>query len=254
MGSGVVGYNIPCKRFLMSDTNPHLIRFYRSVNTGRITPEIARKYLEKEGSILLEKGAEHYLEVRKRFNERHEPLDFLFLNRAGFNGMIRFNRKGEINVPFCKKPQRFAPAYITRIVNQIETIRKRLESCEYEFECRPFLRTIEQAKKNDIVYCDPPYIGRHTDYHNRWGEEDEGELFEALCRMPGYFILSTWHHNDYRRNPHIEKFRERFHIRTREHFYHLGGVESNRHSIVEAIVANYEMPQGDRGGTDDSMP
>ena len=242
MGSGVVGYNIHCKRVLMGDTNPHLIRFYQSVQKGRITPEIVREHLEREGSILLDKGADHYRAVRKRFNERHEPLDFLFLNRAGFNGMIRFNRKGEINVPFCKKPQRFAPAYITRIVNQIGYVRERLIADEFEFERQPFLRTIEQAKESDIVYCDPPYIDRHADYHNRWGEEDERSLFEALCRMPGHFILSTWHHNGYRRNRHIEKFRERFHIRTREHFYHLGGLENHRHSITEAIVANYEMP------------
>ncbi len=242
MGSGVVGYNIPGKRALMGDNNPHLIRFYESLQQGRITAGIAREYLEREGAILLAEGADHYRAVRKRFNEKHEPLDFLFLNRASFNGMIRFNRKGEFNVPFCKKPQRFAPAYITRIVNQIEYVSRRLEASEYEFRYQPFQRTIEQAGADDIVYCDPPYIERHTDYHDRWGEKDEGELFDALLGIRGYFMLSTWHHNGYRRNRHLEKFRGRFHIRTREHFYHLGGRTSHRHAMTEAIITNYDIP------------
>ena len=33
--------------------------------------------------------------------------------------MMRFNRRGQWNVPFCKKPERFAPAYVTKICNQI---------------------------------------------------------------------------------------------------------------------------------------
>ncbi len=41
-----------------------------------------------------------------------DPLKFLFLNRADFNGMIRLNRKGEFNVPFCKKPERFSKSHI----------------------------------------------------------------------------------------------------------------------------------------------
>ena len=42
-----------------------------------------------EGTRLLERGESHYYEIREHFNKTHEPLDFLFLNRAGFNGMIR---------------------------------------------------------------------------------------------------------------------------------------------------------------------
>ena len=91
MGTGVVAFNLAPKKALLCDTNPHLVNFYLSLADGLTTPGIVRKFLNNEGAKLLEKGESHYYKVRDRFNKEHRPLDFLFLNRAGFNGMIRFN-------------------------------------------------------------------------------------------------------------------------------------------------------------------
>ncbi|PSJ80557.1 DNA adenine methylase [Neisseria iguanae] len=66
------------------------------------------EYLSREGGLFLGKGEAHYYTIWKRFNQDAEPLDFLFFNRAGFNGMIRFNKKGEFSIPFCCKLNRFA--------------------------------------------------------------------------------------------------------------------------------------------------
>ena len=98
MGTGVVAFNLAPQQALLCDTNPHLINFYKAINEGSLTPEIVRQFLNVEGAKLLEKGESYYYEVRNRFNKEHQPLDFLFLNRAGFNGMIRFNKKGQFNI------------------------------------------------------------------------------------------------------------------------------------------------------------
>lgn len=241
MGTGVVAFNIAPKHALLCDTNPHLINFYSEIKSGKITAPIVRKYLEKEGAKLLEKEDEHYYAIRERFNEKHSPLDFLFLNRAGFNGMIRFNRKGGFNIPFCKKPNRFAKAYVTKIVNQVEAVEKIITHKDIEFKCQSFEKTINEASDDCFVYCDPPYIGRHVDYFNGWDEEHENNLFNALDNSPAKFILSTWHHNDYRENEFIESLWNKYNILTREHFYHVGGKESNRNPMVEAIITNYDV-------------
>jgi len=68
-----------------------------------------RNFLNAEGAKLFEKGETHYYDVRNRFNKEYQPLDFLFLNRAGFNGMIRFNRKGQFNIPFTGNNAKLAP-------------------------------------------------------------------------------------------------------------------------------------------------
>lgn len=125
-GTGVVGFNCPIMgTHIVGDTNPHIINFYQKVQNGEVTPYTMRAYLEREGALLEvadEDGYAHYRLVRDRFNKEHSPYDFIFLSRAGFNGMMRFNKQGCWNIPFCKKPERFAPAYITKICNQIENI------------------------------------------------------------------------------------------------------------------------------------
>lgn len=239
MGTGVVAFNVAPPRAILCDVNPHLVEFYSCIASGEITPEIVREYLTREGEVLLSKGADHYYFVRNRFNSERSPLDFLFLNRAGFNGMIRFNRKGGFNIPFCRKPQRFARAYVTKIANQVVWVSRLIKTKNFVFKCQEFDKTIEQASSEDIIYCDPPYIDRHVDYYNSWDDAHERELSAKLSCFGGRFILSTWHHNDFRENGYVKSIWSKYRILTREHFYHVGGKEENRNSIIEALVTNF---------------
>jgi DNA adenine methylase len=154
--------------------------------------------------------------------------------------MIRFNRKGGFNVPFCKKPKRFAQAYISKICNQIQAVAYSCALGKYEFICQDFSETISIANENDILYCDPPYIARHTDYFNGWKEENENHLAKLLELTNAIFILSTWHSNEYRKNEFIDTLWADYNILTIEHFYHLGGKEENRNPMLEALITNYE--------------
>ncbi len=239
MGTGAVAFNVAPRRAILCDTNPHLVSFYTGIASGEITPELVKEFLTREGETLLSKGDDHYYYVRDRFNAEHSPLDFLFVNRAGFNGMIRFNRKGGFNIPFCRKPQRFAQAYVTKIVNQVAWVGKIIKAKEFTFKCQDFKKTIQDASPNDIIYCDPPYIDRHVDYYNGWGDVHEQGLFSELSDFQGKFILSTWHHNDYRENEYVKCLWSKHHILTREHFYHVGGKEENRNPVIEALVTNF---------------
>lgn len=61
MGTGVVAFNIRPKKALMCDSNPHLIKFYKAVQSKEITSVIVRDFLTKEGKILLETEGTHYI-------------------------------------------------------------------------------------------------------------------------------------------------------------------------------------------------
>lgn len=238
-GSGVVGFNVRPKRALFSDINPHIINFYNAVKNKQITPDKARSFLEHEGELLSKRGEEYFYEVRSRFNKFGEPLDFLFLSRASFNGVVRFNKKGEYNVPFGHKEERFARAYITKITNQIKYVASAIKQYDWSFVCADFRTIIPAANKGDFLYCDPPYMGRHTDYFNSWSDKEECDLYTLLASTPAKFILSTWHSNQYRANSALDKYASTFKIFTREHFYHVGASEDNRKPMLEAIVLNY---------------
>lgn len=238
MGTGVVGFNIRPKKALMTDSNPHLINFYKKIQTKEITGSIVRQYLTEEGQKLLSSDGAYYYEVRKRFNETGNSLDFLFLSRSCFNGMMRFNRKGGFNVPFCKKPNRFAQALVTKITNQVKNISQIIELGNFEFKHQDFKDTLNEIRENDLVYSDPPYIGRHVDYFDSWSEEEEKILYQSLENSKSKYLLSTWLSNKYRINEYIFTIWKDTYITTKEHFYHVGAKEANRNAVYEALISN----------------
>ena len=241
MGSGVVGFNIEPRRAVFSDINPHIINFYNQIKEGRITHYLVRAFLEREGRHLEEGDEKFYYYVRDRFNREHDPLDFLFLNRSCFNGMIRFNKNYEFNVPYGHKPLRFSRAYITKIVNQVAYVEDLLRKYDWSFLCQPFEKSISAAGENDFIYCDPPYIGRHVDYYDNWDEDAEAKLHTSLTGSHAKYMVSTWHHNDYRANEYIAKIWPECSVITKEHFYHVGAREENRRPMVEALLTNYTV-------------
>lgn len=237
MGSGVVGFNLAPQKAVFGDINPYIIDFYNELKAQKITPQIVRNYLEKEGAKLAQTPKDknsYYYCVRDRFNKEHDPLDFLFLQRSNFNGMIRFSKNG-YNVPFGRKPDRFRPALITKIVNQVAAVQKKILSNDWNFICTDWESLITSASANDFIYLDPPYIGRNTDYFTSWNDEDAVKLanyFNDHSEL--HYALSMWYKNKYRVNNHLSLWQGK--MVTNEHFYFVGGHEKNRNSIIEALV------------------
>jgi DNA adenine methylase len=245
LGTGVVAFNARYKAAILNDTNPHIINFYKAVQNKTMTAPLMKQYLEQEGNLLSKadnNGYDHYLKIRSRFNSgEFSSFDFIFLSRAGFNGMMRFGSKGNWNIPFCKKPDRFAQAYITKITNQLSAVAQIIQpEPDWTFCNKSFADIIPLAGENDIIYCDPPYYGRHVDYYNGWTEQDEKQLFLLLSETKAKFILSTWHHNDWRANEMVNKYWNKFNIITKDHFYHNGANIENRRTVVEALVCNFD--------------
>jgi DNA adenine methylase len=242
-GSCVVALNVQPARALLSDSNLHIIRLYQEIQQRTITPAAVKAFLVEEGEKLRAGGETYYYAVRERFNAEPTSLDFLFLNRSCFNGVMRFNRHGKFNVPYGHKPERFAQAYVTKITNQIRRISEVISACDWTFAAVDFRKTLRSAQPGDLVYADPPYAGRHVDYFNSWSEADESELGDLLKKLPCRFILSTWHSNEFRTNAMIERHWNDlgFHLLTREHFYHVGATEDLRHPMIEALITNFPV-------------
>ena len=241
MGSGVVGFNIEPERAIFADLNPCAIDFYNQIKYKKISAGIVREFLEQEGEKLAQLDDEYYYQVRERFNQDRNPLDFLFLNRSCFNGMIRFNQNNQFNVPYGHKPKRFSKAYITKIVNQMRHIETLLSRYDWIFVCQSFEKTLAEYNGKRFIYCDPPYIGRHVDYYDSWDEQDEYLLRDCLIKSKQKFMLSTWDYNQYRKNPYLDNIWNFCNKTNIQHFYHVGGKEKNRNPMTEALLTNYPV-------------
>lgn len=238
MGSGVVGFNLAPRRALFSDTSVHIIDFYRSIQDGELTAASCRKFLESEGARLKSRGGDYYYEVRDRFNESHDPYDFLFLNRSCFNGLMRFTRQHRYNVPYGHKDDRFSKAYITKIVNQLEYVQSKIAENDWEFTAMRYEDTIDAAPSGSFIYCDPPYIGRTSTYYDSWDEGKEKRLHDSIMDNGCKFMVSSWHHNDYRSNESIDTLWADCHHFLADHAYIVNG--KNR-PVVEVLLTNYTV-------------
>lgn len=236
LGSGVVLFNVQPERALVGDINPYIIKLYQMIYDGSLSSEEVRSHLMVEGEKLLLKGESYYYVIRKRFNQTGNILDFVLLNRSCFNGVMRFNNKGDFNVPFCRKPDRFRQAYITKIVNQISNIRKIMKGKDWEFYTGDWRDILRRVEADDFIYLDPPYIGRHTDYYQQWSESDAADLATLARNLPCGFALSMWKENKYRLNSHVDTYWHGFVERTFSHFYHVGSTENLRNPMKEALL------------------
>lgn len=236
VGSGVVAFNLAPQKAVLSDKNEYIIAFYQGIQNGSITSATVRDFLELHGERLEQHGAEYYRQMRDQFNENGDPLYFLFLNRSDFNGMIRFNRKGQFNVPFCQKPNRFAKAYITKICNQVAEVGRVMEGKDWTFLCCPWQDAFGLAGPDDYIYLDPPYIGRDTSYVGEWPESEAVQLARYAHDVASNVCLSMWKENEFRRNAHLFDYWSDFRWHEQNHFYHFGAKEQNRHPMQEVLA------------------
>jgi DNA adenine methylase len=166
------------KRALLNDVNPHLINFYDWLKRGlRISIEM--RYHEPL-----------FYRHRDRFNEllrtsKHETREaaslFYYLNRTAYNGLCRFNKSGEFNVPFGK--------YVTINYRNTFSDYQKLFA-DWQFSTGRFDKI--KFRSNDFVYADPPYDVEFTQYaKDGFGWPDQILTAELLAKHDGPVILSN---------------------------------------------------------------
>lgn len=149
VGAGSVFLNTDYEKYRLSDINPDLINLY---NLLKNSPEPyitdAKRFFTPEYN---DKSA--YLSIREAFNNTQDPYErslyFLYMNRHGFNGLCRYNKKGGFNVPFGLNKKPYFPQAELEYFSE--------KSSKATFVCESFQASFEQAQKGSVIYCDPPY-------------------------------------------------------------------------------------------------
>ena len=242
LGSGVVAFNCPgkIKKVIVNDINPHIIKFYKSVADGIITPDKIREVFDIHNQNLLKDGYDYYNRIKDRFNQTFDTMDFLFLTRTGFNGVMRFNNSGKWNVPFCKLNNRLSKNVIDDLASSVDELSRLFKSKDFTFYNQSFEEVIATAPENSIFYCDPPYYGLQVQYFKGWGKEDEIRLNEML--KDKMFIYSTWLEDGIRENPMINEYWGEYEIEGKKHKYNVAEKAEKRNQVTEGLI--YPKPKG----------
>jgi DNA adenine methylase len=163
-------------RALLNDANPHLINFYRWLKNGlSITIATAN-----DESLFYEHRQRFNTLLREGDGESEEAAAlFYFLNRTGYNGLCRFNSRGEFNVPFGRYK---TIAYARSFPDLQEAI------AGWEFNTVDFAAM--SLEPGDFVYADPPYDVEFTTYaQGGFSWADQERTASWLARHPGPVVL-----------------------------------------------------------------
>ncbi len=166
------------ERALLNDLNPHNINFFQWLSRGLLL------------EIEMANDADLYYRHRDRFNqlitegrtESREAAElFYYLNRTCYNGLCRFNRSGQFNVPFGRH----------RTINyQRDFGQYQAQFGGWQFQTGDFESLA--LEPGDFIYADPPYDVEFTQYSKesfKWEEQER--LARWLAKHPGPVVLSN---------------------------------------------------------------
>lgn len=122
-----------------------------------------------------------YQALKADYNRKRSPALFLLLIIFGFNNQIRFNNKGDFNMPVGKRD------FNTSLRKKLSAFIERLKNQNIDFQCRDF-RSIdidELVAQQAFVYLDPPYLLGTASYNENggWTQQDEMDLLGFLNRL-----------------------------------------------------------------------
>lgn len=198
LGGGALFFHLEPRESIINDINPKLISFYRGV---RDNYSILRKELDEIEFIYTEnrkkfealkaihptervedKNEELYYHLRAMFNEvidksYSDALLYFYINKTAYSGMIRYNARGEFNVPFGR--------YQHLNTSSVTLSHSKLLQCA-EILNTDYSEVFNMCKSDDFVFLDPPYDCVFSDYGNE--EYKDGFNDENHIRLADDFV------------------------------------------------------------------
>jgi len=170
----------------LNDANPHLINFYTCLQQG-LRIDIPMR--NDEALFYRYRDDFNRLVAAGRAATTEAAALFYFLNRTCFNGLCRFNRSGEFNVPFG----RYHRIRYTTDFSPYRDAFARWTFSNFEVESVP-------VERGDFIYADPPYDVEFTQYgKNGFDWQDQERAAVWLSRHRGPIVLVN------QATPRIEK-------------------------------------------------
>lgn len=178
LGGGALYFYLEPKHAIINDINGKLMDFYRGVRDDYSSVRKDLDELEKIYSANREafdrlkaktpdlrvedKNEDFYYGIRDMFNglrkaKYSDAAIYYFINKTAYSGMIRYNTRGEFNVPFG----RYKNLNTSFVTEEHSSLLQNTELFNSDYSV-----VFEQAEKDDFMFLDPPYDCIFSDYGN----------------------------------------------------------------------------------------
>ena len=169
VGGGALFFHLEPKKSVIADVHVELIDFYVALKEGHA--DDIYKFMQQNKN-----DEETYYKVRSL-----DPKDkvenakrFYYLRKTCFRGMMRYNKKGEFNIPYgryksCNFDDLLEERYLKVLKNS-------------EIFCTDFEKIFEKYNNSsNFMFLDPPYDSEFTDYgYCKFGVEEHERLAECF--------------------------------------------------------------------------
>lgn len=252
-GGGSVYFYLEPEEAIINDINVNLMNFYIGIKDNY--PEIREELDElqaiyernrREFEALKEQHPDErvvdhnedlYYRIRDMYNNRIEPeysfpVIYYFINKTAYAGMLRFNARGEYNVPYGR---------YKNFNTQIITERHHMLLQNTEIFAGDYQHIFNMATPEDFMFLDPPYDTIFSDYGNQeymvggFTEEDQINLAQHVRALPCRFLMIIGR-TDLTENLYADLIRGRYGKR------YAVNIRNRFHSEAEhLIITNYNL-------------
>lgn len=150
LGSAAIYFHLAPRYAILSDCNRELVETYQTIKDDwqRVQTEL-RKHQRNHS-----KRYYYYMRQSRPRTPHTSAARLIYLNRTCWNGLYRVNLRGEFNVPIGTKKN------VLLDTDDFLTISKLLENAELRVS--DFEPVLDEARRNDFVFVDPPYTVKHN--------------------------------------------------------------------------------------------
>lgn len=226
MGSAAVFFELAPERAVLSDANEDLVVCFQEVARD---PHGVMDLLDT-----MPNTREAYMVVRATDPAILSPAEraarVIYLNKTGFRGLWRVNRRGGFNVPYGE--------YSRPYYNRDTLLRASKALGVADIRLADFGDVMAEAKAGDFVYLDPPYVpdrkwGDFKRYTAAQFEDDDHDRIADVMRKTKAFVMLTNSDTPHARRA-FKEFRKR-RLATRRDIT----LKAADRASVDLIVTNY---------------
>lgn len=239
-----VGVNIKANKIIANDLCNEVIEVYKGIQKEgeRKSLILVKDTIEK--FKLSKTNEDGFKNIRQYYNNNHKEWNIFYAMLVhSFNYQIRFNKKGEYNMPFGKNRSYFNK----KLENNFIKFSKKINEKNITFTNKSFEELkVNKLSENDFVYLDPPYLITCASYNeqNGWNETKEKELLllcDKLNENNIKFALSNVLEHKGKENKILKQWSNKYNINILNCDYNNCNYQNKNknNKTIEVLITNY---------------